>query len=782
MKRPVFWVSIAFVIGVVSELTVGVMFSVKHLLVIGIIPILIPVFLMFRFFLKQRGIVPVYGMILFAFYVFGVSCTHSYQNRASQVTEWMLLQDSMTGIVSGIENNGFLLKADTPNGNRFYCRVWSKNDWEVSQGTKVCVSGPVSAFRKPENPGEFDSNAYYQSIGVLTECNADQINILEPPGVIAGFGNRVRSELLSSIQTIFSVKTGGIVSAVMLGRKEGLDSDCKEVMRRLGGSHVLSVSGMHFSILLAIIMLLLGRFFRKKYASLLGVPFLLFWGILVGFPVSCVRALGLCIFASVARFLGRRMDGLTVLAVLFMVFIGLRPVQLLNSGTQFSFLAVMFFMLVLPQWNKKKQEETNKVGQIRRKVSRLLKNTLLIQLCMLPFTLYYFWSFSPYSIVFNLILVTVLPFVFFWSLLILFVSVFSASFAGVLATPIEIFFSVLFSMGQKLLRLPFSTIVTGRPEVWGIVLYLLILSVLTYRCYKKNFHIVRLLILILSIVLLFRQKEKNPVLTFLSVGQGACCVIQADNKICVVDCGSSSRESVGTETLLNFLHFNGYRSIDLLVVSHLDDDHRNGIDEMVKSRVPISRILVLDYQDDCGKVWLENIRYEGRYDAVRAGDKYGVTTWYRKKYHHISYVKSGLSLLVVWPGEIPETSNNNSSMGLLAEVGTAKILFCGDTDADGLFQMSAEIGEIDVLVVPHHGSRNSASAKAYQMLRPKYAVISCEKNNAYGHPHAETLNRLEEVGAGIYRTDCYGAIILTFSTSGEVEIEGYGHSVGLGSE
>ena len=87
-----------------------------------------------------------------------------------------------------------------------------------------------------------------------------------------------------------------------------------------------------------------------------------------------------------------------------------------------------------------------------------------------------------------------------------------------------------------------------------------------------------------------------------------------------------------------------------------------------------------------------------------------------------------------------------------------------------------------VLKVAHHGSAYSTSEEFLRQISPYYAVISCGAGNRYGHPHGETIERLEATGSKILRTDELGAIILTISPSGEVKKEGYRRSVGRGSK
>ena len=98
----------------------------------------------------------------------------------------------------------------------------------------------------------------------------------------------------------------------------------------------------------------------------------------------------------------------------------------------------------------------------------------------------------------------------------------------------------------------------------------------------------------------------------------------------------------------------------------------------------------------------------------------------------------------------------------------------GDIEGEEEVKMTEELAtQIDVLKVAHHGSRNSTGKEVLSVMKPKAAVISCGKDNFYGHPHAETLERLSEAGTRWFCTRDYGAVTVTVNRRGKLEIEGY---------
>jgi competence protein ComEC len=122
----------------------------------------------------------------------------------------------------------------------------------------------------------------------------------------------------------------------------------------------------------------------------------------------------------------------------------------------------------------------------------------------------------------------------------------------------------------------------------------------------------------------------------------------------------------------------------------------------------------------------------------------------------------------------PEQGNgiddmNDLSLVLLVEYGGRRLLITGDLTENEEPNLPA-IGPVDVLQVAHHGSNGSSSQAFLQKITPDYALISCGKNNDYGHPHADVLSRLQALGAQIYRTDRDGTVVVRVN-EGEISVK-----------
>ena len=147
-----------------------------------------------------------------------------------------------------------------------------------------------------------------------------------------------------------------------------------------------------------------------------------------------------------------------------------------------------------------------------------------------------------------------------------------------------------------------------------------------------------------------------------------------------------------------------------------------------------------------------------------------------------SFQLNEVNVLCLNPKASGDTAALNSNAGSAVyyiTYGNFSLLLTGDLEEEGEKHVTSllrqyDISRVSVLKVAHHGSRNSTGTEFLRQLTPDVAVVSCGKNNRYGHPHEETIERLKEVGACIYRTDELGAVRITIHKSGtSMEVEGY---------
>ncbi len=249
----------------------------------------------------------------------------------------------------------------------------------------------------------------------------------------------------------------------------------------------------------------------------------------------------------------------------------------------------------------------------------------------------------------------------------------------------------------------------------------------------------------------------------LDVGQGDCALIRLPTgENCLIDGGSTSKSSIWEYTMEPAVKYYGIRTIDYIFLSHADRDHINGITEYLESYdcgfggknvhgVSVKNIVlpVCHEEDDFAE--LKNL-----------ADRNGIKVWSMEAGNRIA--GSSWELCCLAPSSDTLTGDKNEdSMVLMLSCGQFRMLFTGDLEgeAEKRLALSGQKLQADILKAGHHGSAGASSREFLEQVSPKLSVISCGKNNSYGHPAKETLQRLEEAGSGIIVTAVCGAVKIT---------------------
>lgn len=329
------------------------------------------------------------------------------------------------------------------------------------------------------------------------------------------------------------------------------------------------------------------------------------------------------------------------------------------------------------------------------------------------------------------------------------------------------------------------------------------------------------MILGLLIGLLTGNFDCGSRVTFLDVGQGDGIVVETGQGAYLFDCGSTSRKNIGEYVLKPYLKSRGIRSLRGVFVSHPDEDHMNGVIELLENGADWGIVVEQLFLPAIA----EGKRTESFVTLLAAAEAAEVP---------VSYIKCGdeirdsqLRLLCLHPEEnttladanaysecfyvevfakkmkqeaIDDRKANDASGGSAIEGsgengsfagnserkdfrvndGKINILLTGDVEGEGERQLMQELQEqrgqrafrVDILKVAHHGSRYSTGTEFLAAASPATAIISCGRNNSYGHPHAETLQRLEDARVPWYGTMDYGALIVTVDSHGN-RLRGY---------
>lgn len=328
--------------------------------------------------------------------------------------------------------------------------------------------------------------------------------------------------------------------------------------------------------------------------------------------------------------------------------------------------------------------------------------------------------------------------------------------------------------------------------------------------------------LLLGVVILTWRFRPELKVTFLDVGQGDCIFLQTENgDSYLTDGGSSSVSKVGKYRMIPFLKYQGASQIKAVFVSHADSDHYNGIAELLEQAelegIRVENLVLTDIADEC--------RSEGYEELVELAGQNGITV---QLLHEGQQLQDGeLLFQCLHPSKGYRAEDlNETSMVLLVTYREFSMLLTGDVQGAGEEHLTQELQdwkepgvtqmqdvirisgeeesmeeesiederiegqieekrpqnkmganhtetELTILKVAHHGSKNSTSEEFLKAANPKLAIISCGEGNRYGHPHEETLERLEKVDIPWFCTKDYGAITVTVDDKSRVQVRGY---------
>lgn len=557
---------------------------------------------------------------------------------------------------------------------------------------------------------------------------------------------KIRAKISSNVSDNVGQK---IILALTIGDKSGLSSTQKKVFQDTGISHLMAISGLHIGLVFMAVTRML-RVFLTPFAQLYHViprPFIimplaflaaLFYAALAGFAVSTQRALIMLLVYVICRFLAREMSLLSVLLVAAFVIVLVDPLSLLDFGFWLSCGAV--FIIAVSQ-------QENKTLSIP-----LLQGALWLG--MIPMTLVFFGKASLVSPFVNLILVPLFCVVLIPITLLLSVLGLTGSdiFFSMFLVYVANIYSYIYEALSWLSHRP-NTVIFTTPLLWwqwclvGIALVSTLASRLKFAFFVSLFVLISVLI---KPVEKLHHDEIHIVL--LDVGQGLSMVIETPNSITVYDTGArySSGFSAANAVLLPYLRRRGVETINELIISHADNDHFGGYDD-VMSAFKVNKVITSR---------LDNLPNASLCEKGQA--------W---QYDHTEFEILSPS------ANTPNGSNNHSCVLKVTHKGHSVLLTADIEKQVERYMLGADFTQLksDILLVPHQGSKTSSTHAFLDAVQPQVALLAAGYKNHYEHPHADVVKRYSDRGIPIFSTIDSGSILLKINSQGW-HITEYRHS------
>ncbi len=651
---------------------------------------------------------------------------------------------------------------------------------QLVYGQRVELLGRVFLPTPPRNPGEYDYKGYLQkqmpSVRCLmTVAHADNITLC---------GVSCRNPVYCSIYTLGNVlnnmiylhtfsNSAPMISSMLLGNRVDLPGETIDNFMKTGIIHFIAISGFNVGIVVFTIWLPL-RLLRVNQTLSIGVVLVVvfLYAFLTGLNPPVLRA---CIMVVVflCSFLVRRQWDITsgLFAAVFFILVR-NPADLLNVGFQLSALATFgivygssriegrLFKVALFVEALQVKAERGRFFFLKKYLRKSFCVSLAAWLATMPITAYYFHLFTPGICITNLIV-----FPLFWVITVCGIVLLTL---GILFPPLAAASAWLASYADIMLEslvsfhaaIPYSYFYVIGPSPAGVVVYYLFMLSLLF-CGYLSLDVVRLAIfgLLSANVFLFSNVFKCPgnslQVTCLHVGHGSAIFIQFPNgKNMLYDVGSWQNYDGGRYVVSPFLWERKVKTIDLLLLSHEDDDHWNGLPALaerfsVKSAYSQQHL----FESKKGQEILSLLsKRRIPVAAVSAGELLS------------GFEPAVVKILHPLPWYPGVTSSNDNSCVIKIEYLGHTLLLCADIQAQGIAALTANSSELksDVLQIPHHGAFVKNLDVLLDAAQPLYAFI----NTSEGVVSSKTIDCLQSRHSIVLQTHLDGAITFTVDSRG----------------
>lgn len=553
---------------------------------------------------------------------------------------------------------------------------------------------------------------------------------------------RLRRGIQRRLEAIFPEKTAPLAKALLLGDDFDLDYETDIAFKLSGIRHIIAVSGLHVAMLFSVLRAV--SLNRRWIMALIGYPVLYLFAAVAGFTPSVSRACIMVGLMMLSQLMNREYDPPTALSFAALVMLVKNPLVITSISFQMSFACVAGIQLFhgpISAWLTAKLGTTqgrNIGAGLRRWFISSVSISLSAILLTTPISAYHFGTVSIVGVLTNLVTLWAVSLSFYGIVAALAVSLIWMKGAVIIAAAASAAMTYVTAMAKLLSALPLAAVYTASIYIvlWLMFVYLLLLIFLV----SQNRHPLVLsccAVLGLCLALLVSWTEyrfSDTHLTALDVGQGQCLILHTDGKTFLIDCGGSNDE-IAANTAADTLLSRGVTHLDGIILTHGDRDHAGGIQYLLQ-RLDTEFIMLPatsgDGFPDQSLIWV--------------GENLTIAT------------DSG-KITVFGPTFSPESNEN--SLCVLFERENCAILVTSDRSRMGelLLLREPDLPEVDLLIAGHHGSQYSTSEELLTAVSPETVFICVGKNNSYGHPAGETLERLKKFGCVVYRTDLQGNLI-----------------------
>ena len=642
-------------------------------------------------------------------------------------------ETKIEGIVLKYKIDGDHLSMTVKGREKVMVHYYFKNELEkMTQEKKIELGSRiflVGTLKEPANntiPNGFNYKKYFLKESIFYLFQAKEIKIQEKNKSLF---YKVKNILEKRIDKIDQT---GYFRTFILGDKTMLDKDELEKYQVSGISHLFSVSGMHVSFIVGIIMYFLSQFtYKNKLKYSIVTLFLLFYLYLTNQSASILRTTISFIITGINYCFNLKIKQLDLSILLLSIITLLNPYLLFDVGFQFSYLISTSILL-----------QKRKIVRYSKKWQQSLYVSYLSFLISLPICLYQFQSVNFLSILFNLVMIPLVS-------IVVFPLTFITMIIPVIYHIYSFMIKILEFLNDLFYQINIGKLIFLKPNIIIVIIYYIIIIFVV-----KKPRCLFILIIVLSFHFFYPYLENDFQVTILDVGQGDCIFIKYPNNRAniLIDTGgkityqkekwatAKETNTITSIKIIPYLKSIGVTKLDYLILTHGDFDHMGEAINLVNN------FKVKNVVFNCGEF------NELEKELIKVLDKNKI-----KYYSCIKELNIDNNKLHFLQTKFYDNENDNSNV-IYTKLDGYKFMFMGDAGVEKEKNILEKynLSNIDVLKVGHHGSKTSSSKEFINEINPNYSIISVGKNNRYGHPNKEVLNNLSD--SKIYRTDQDGSI------------------------
>ena len=673
----------------------------------------------------------------------------------------------ITGIVcSQIKETDYKYSTNIKLENKLKLTVYIDKKEDVSKleyGNKISVIG---TYKKPTERRNYKGYDYMKYLKTKKICGSlivdGEVKLIKTKNINPIFTiiNKLSIIFKQNLKKLLPKQEAELEQGILLGDTSDIESDIKDDFRECNLSHMLAVSGAHLSYLvLGINTVLSKKAFGIRRRKILSIIFILIFMVIVNMSPSVVRAGISTIIAIFATLIYRKQDTYTTISIALLLTLLNNPFAIFDVGLQLSYLATLSIIVFYSKFTQK---------QFNNKVKKYLYESAMLtfsaNILILPITIYEFNTIPINSVISNLLAGPLLGICIILGMFTVIISIILFPVSKLIAFPLQIILKILIKIIELISKIPFGNYTVKTP--WFIVVFLTYVIIATLIHSKKRITkiltMVTLIIFVVMQVCTFINIDGKLKIYFIDVGQGDSMLLRTvRGKNILIDGGGSKDPDydIGEKILVPYLLDRRIKTLDYVIISHFDEDHATGVAQIL-GKIDVSSIILTRQLE-------ENDIYRH------------ILSIAKEKKIKLIYVKEGdvlkiggIKISIIHPENKLMINNpmNNNSIVCKVEYNSFSMLLTGDIEmeAEELILRKNINLKADVLKVAHHGSKTSTTGEFLKAINPKVALIGVGKNNNFGHPSNEVIQRLKENGTRIYRTDENGEISITVNKKGRI--------------